>query len=998
MHAGSQAAASKTERAAPRGVKTRHSDIDTDIDNNVSSSQTTASVTEFSGVGAPQRGACRREATHSGDSARPTAHTALEIFHVNIRGFLSHAAELVAFIRLRPRPPAIVCLNETFLDKSTKLVELEGYEVSARRDRQDGRKCGGVLVFSRADIARNVTLLEKSGQSERLWLCLHTDQGPYHLCAWYRPPNPGETQTIESWEREWQEHYKDALGSIVIGDLNLHHLGWLRFSSRNSTEGSLMRDKCHQHGFRQLVTEPTRLDYLLDLVITDVDGIKTKVLPCIADHRAILVTLTQKVPVTEVIQRRVWSFNKADWDGLRWRLRSTRWDELSRISPDEGAELLTKTILDAALAFIPQRTLRERKSTHPWLNDEVLSLVKAKHESIGTDIELAARDACSNGIVAAFLKYVQDEKDLLLQLRRASKGWWTKTRRLLQHKGVSSSIPALKDESKHWILDPVGKANVFVATFSKKCKLGGAEVNYYTEIDTTPFKKQSFLKHCTQSDAEAQMKTLREDSGTGPDALPARILKQCAAALAEPVRILVGRIMDTGTWPRLWLEHWIVPLHKKKGVFDPNNYRGVHLTSQLSKVIERLVKSMLLPFVERTLACGPNQFAYTRGRGARDVLALLMMVWLQALAEGMKIAVYCSDVAGAFDRVAVNRMVAKLKAPKIHPKLVAVLSSWLRQRAARVVVGGAHSKEVPITDMVYQGTVLGPTLWNLFFEDAREAINNWLFEEIVYADDLNAYRLFSSSTDTATIETCTRSCQTELHAWGRANQVVFDPAKESRHILSLIDPVGQTFRMLGVLFDGSLVMDEAVDELVTEAGWKLRTLLRTQRYYTDAELILLYKAQLLSFIEYRTPAIYHATRNLLGKVDAIQTRFLRNAGVDEVTALMHFNLAPLSMRRDIAMLGVVHRAAIGEGPPQLQRLLKRASGGFQLLDPYSGRTTPPVVKRSTWGLLPVYNKLGSGAQSIRTVRDFQQYLQERVKTMITKGLVGEDWPSTYSPR
>ena len=80
---------------------------------------------------------------------RPTTHAALDILHMNIQGFLSHAAELVAFVRLCHKPPAIICLNETFLDKSIVRVELEGYEVSARRDREDGRKCGGVLVFSR---------------------------------------------------------------------------------------------------------------------------------------------------------------------------------------------------------------------------------------------------------------------------------------------------------------------------------------------------------------------------------------------------------------------------------------------------------------------------------------------------------------------------------------------------------------------------------------------------------------------------------------------------------------------------------------------------------------------------------------------------------------------------------------------------------------------------------------------------------------------------------
>lgn len=359
------------------------------------------------------------------------------------------------------------------------------------------------------------------------------------------------------------------------------------------------------------------------------------------------------------------------------------------------------------------------------MNDDVLLLVEKKHEAVGTSAEHAARDACSRGIREAFLNYVQKKKESLPQLRPATKGWWTKTRRFLQHKGASSSIPALKDESKEWILDPVGKADL------NKCKLGSAEVNDYTEIATTPLREQGELKSCTQRDAQAMMNSLREDSGTGPEGLPARVLKHCAAVLAEPVKMLVDRIIESGVWPLLWIDHWIVPLHKKKGVFDPNKYRGVHLTSQLSKVVERLVKSMLMPFVSRTIACGANQFAYTTGRGARDVLALLVMVWLQALADGKKIAVYCSDVAGAFNRVAASRLVAKLKAKKVHPKLIKVLSSWLRQRAAIVVVGGAHSKEVPITDMVYQGTFLGPTLWNLFFEDARTAINNYMFEEIL---------------------------------------------------------------------------------------------------------------------------------------------------------------------------------------------------------------------------------------------------------------------------
>jgi hypothetical protein len=81
----------------------------------------------------------------------------------------------------------------------------------------------------------------------------------------------------------------------------------------------------------------------------------------------------------------------------------------------------------------------------------------------------------------------------------------------------------------------------------------------------------------------------------------------------------------------------------------------------------------------------------------------------------------------------------------------------------------------------------------------------------------------------------------------------------------LREPAGADFNVLGVIFDGALSMTSAIGGVVTDAGWKLRTLLRTRRYFTDAELILLFKAHLLSFLEYRTPAVYHATQKLLGR-------------------------------------------------------------------------------------------------------------------------------------
>ena len=143
----------------------------------------------------------------------------------------------------------------------------------------------------------------------------------------------------------------------------------------------------------------------------------------------------------------------------------------------------------------------------------------------------------------------------------------------------------------------------------------------------------------------------RDDSGTGPDECPARILKMCAKELALPLTMLITRILACMEWPESWREHWVIPIFKKNVSFKPGNYRGVHLTAQPSKVCERLIKKMLQPYLERTLSFEINQFAYREKRGARDVLALLMLDWILVLNRRGKVCFYCSDVSGAFDRV-----------------------------------------------------------------------------------------------------------------------------------------------------------------------------------------------------------------------------------------------------------------------------------------------------------------------------------------------------------
>ena len=62
-----------------------------------------------------------------------------------------------------------------------------------------------------------------------------------------------------------------------MGDLNIHHKKWLRFSAGDSAESEALRDFSDSVGLKQMIKQPTRGEYFLDLLLTDLEDTKSKV-------------------------------------------------------------------------------------------------------------------------------------------------------------------------------------------------------------------------------------------------------------------------------------------------------------------------------------------------------------------------------------------------------------------------------------------------------------------------------------------------------------------------------------------------------------------------------------------------------------------------------------------------------------------------------------------------------------------------------------------------
>ena len=89
------------------------------------------------------------------------------------------------------------------------------------------------------------------------------------------------------------------------------------------------------------------------------------------------------------------------------------------------------------------------------------------------------------------------------------------------------------------------------------------------------------------------------------------------------------------------------------------NYRGVHLTPCISKVVERVIGNPLISFLQQH-GFGDNQWAFRKQCSSRDLALMCISNWILAICKGKKICWYLSDITGAFDRVFKSFLLAKL--------------------------------------------------------------------------------------------------------------------------------------------------------------------------------------------------------------------------------------------------------------------------------------------------------------------------------------------------
>jgi hypothetical protein len=379
--------------------------------------------------------------------------------------------------------------------------------------------------------------------------------------------------------------------------------------------------------------------------------------------------------------------------------------------------------------------------------------------------------------------------------------------------------------------------------------------------------------------------------------------------------------MVTKTFPTCWKLSLIHPIPKKGDKSDPSNYRPISLTSILAKVFESLLNSHFLSHLESLHLLSDHQYGFRKARSTGDILAYLSDIWLSHLKKRGETCVVALDISKAFDRVWHAALIAKLPAFGFPPSLCTFISSYLSNRSISAVVDGARSKVFNTNSGVPQGAVLSPTLFLLFINDLFSSPINPVH---AYADDstLHASESFKSApSNEDRAESRLRISQSisddlvKVSQWGADNLVKFNTSKTQLFSVSrarsspdfnvefgadTLD-LSDSVNILGLTFNSSMSWFSHISNLARSASKKISALFKVRQYFTDEQLLAIYKGYIRPCIEYCSHVWggSSATR-LLERVELRAMRLINSAHLRN-------SLDSLSLRRTVGALTIFYR-------------------------------------------------------------------------------------------
>lgn len=814
----------------------------------------------------------------------------------------------------------ICVLTETWLQNNeselSKINELTPDTHSFYHLPRIDRKGGGVgLLIAKSFNNIKIRNTMKYVTFEHLDIEMTYVNKPIRIIALYRPPSTSRSNFIIEFS-----NYLESIDSFdrtyICGDFNL----W--FELNTGTIINEFKELIESYNLTNGVPDPTsRSDHILDLLLYDKSEIVTNIeieddftisyfhklikfelniVKCVDLRKDIIIRDKKKFNAQLLID-----YSSHDFLNFNFECECQKSDVENELNVcidcyTQGYKQVFRKNYETMCPQTVKKVVIKDKSK--WFNGELHALKKMKRraESKWRRVRSIQSRSEYNNIRNHYNSQIKK-----IKMKYYNESWKTKSntkwRDLDELLGKKREKILPKCENNNKIL-----AERFSAFFDEKiekiCETFKEEdTTTIIDTDITRECKLNMLKTIDMNKLKRIMKKINPTICEN-DPVPMADLKSANNfyKLEEIYLNIINMSIASSKFPKSEKLACVIPTYKGKGDSEVlNSYRPISNLSNLSKIIEATVHEQLLIYLKENGLISEAQSAYRENHSTETTICAVMNDLVKIVDESKCGILVMLDLSAAFDTVDHDILLEDLKALGIEEGALMWFNSYLKDRLQSVHISSDSSEIKNLKRGVPQGSILGPTLFNIYTTELSNILKSHNVGFKLYADDTQFYFPFEN------VEKCKEKIQlimTDVMGWMNRKKLKLNEEKtvcmmfgskdnlknlvsiEKMKICTMEVPLVDSVRNLGVVIDKNLKMDKQILNTVRLCNYQLKNIAFIRKYLNEDTTKMLVHSHIMSKLDYCNSVYHRLPNNLLMKLQTTQKKAARL-----VTRLSYFD-------------------------------------------------------------------------------------------------------------
>ena len=241
------------------------------------------------------------------------------------------------------------------------------------------------------------------------------------------------------------------------------------------------------------------------------------------------------------------------------------------------------------------------------------------------------------------------------------------------------------------------------------------DMTTYT-MDNSDRLKSELDNPITRPEVIEQISSLDNNKAVCFDRVSNEILKAGKLVFATPLLKLFNPILSSTLYPTTWKLDILSPLHKSGEKSDPNNFRGLAVSSCLGKLFNKILQKRLDKFCKDNQLISDLQGSGKAGSRTSDHLLIVRCLFDKYVRhQGKKLYSCFVDLSKAFDTVSrVKLFYTLVKEYSIGGNFLKILQQIYHDNKIFIKLSDGLVSPFKTTVGVKQGCVFSPILFNLF--------------------------------------------------------------------------------------------------------------------------------------------------------------------------------------------------------------------------------------------------------------------------------------------